>query len=118
MAANYPFNDFVQRMIRELEDDPENEDYNKLCLQKNSTYQGKSSCIYNLAKSLADTHDFLSTEVSPVSENWQWKNVHVNEYPNMPWSLTPLKFLFHREVSVGGNGNTVKVSKYTLRKLD
>ena len=36
----------------------------------------------------------------------------------MPWSLTPLKFLFHRETAVGGNGNTVKVSKYTLRKLD
>eukprot|EP00347_Sterkiella_histriomuscorum_P007762 403347656 len=118
MSANYPFNDFVQRMFRELESNPEDEDFNKLCHIKNSTYQGKSPCIYNLATSLAQTHDFLTTEVSPVAANWQWKNVHVNEYPNMPWSLTPLKFLFHRETAVGGNGNTVKVSKYTMRKLD
>lgn len=36
----------------------------------------------------------------------------------MPWSLTPLKFLFHREMAVGGNGNTIKVSKYALRRVD
>ncbi len=46
-----------------------------------------------------------------------WKNVHVNEYPHIPFSLTPLKPLFHREVPVGGNGNTVKVSKYSFKSF-
>lgn len=105
-------------MIRELEEDPESEYFNKLCIIKNSTYKGNSHCIYHMTQALAEAHDFLTTEISPVPENWQWKNVHVNEYPNMPWSMTPLKFLFHREMAVGGNGNTVKVSKYTFRKLD
>ena len=30
----------------------------------------------------------------------------------MPWSSTPLKFLFHRQIYSGGNGNTPNVSKY------
>jgi Penicillin amidase len=55
----------------------------------------------------------LSKDIS----DWQWKNIHTNEYPNLPWSLTPLKPLYHRETAIGGNGNTVKVSKYSFRKV-
>jgi hypothetical protein len=40
----------------------------------------------------------------------------VNEYPHVPFSLSPLKRLFHRERPIGGNGNTVKVSKYSHKR--
>jgi Penicillin amidase len=30
--------------------------------------------------------------------------------------LSPLKYIFHREVPIGGNGNTVKVSKYSFKR--
>lgn len=66
---------------------------------------------------MAEAYKFLSTEVSPDSNDWQWKNVHVNEYPHVPFSFTPLKPLFHREVPIGGNANTVKVSKYGLKRF-
>lgn len=56
--------------------------------------------------------------MSKNSNDWKWKNLHVNDYPNMPWSLTPLAFLFHRETPIGGNANTIKVSKYSFKKLD
>ena len=36
----------------------------------------------------------------------------------MPFSLTPLKTFFHRETPIGGNANTVKVSKYSYKKLE
>ena len=41
----------------------------------------------------------------------------MNEYPHIPFSLTPLKALAHREVPIGGNGNTVKVSKYSFKRF-
>ncbi len=40
----------------------------------------------------------------------------MNDYVNMPWSKTPLKFLFHRSVPVPGNDNTPNVSKISPRK--
>jgi hypothetical protein len=56
--------------------------------------------------------------VSSLRSEWKWRNVHVNEYSNQPWSFTPLKWIFHREVSVGGNGNTPCVSKYSLFRVE
>jgi len=43
--------------------------------------------------------------------------VHVNEYSFQPWSLTKLKPLWHREVPVGGNGNTISVSKGSFANI-
>lgn len=45
-----------------------------------------------------------------------WRDLHTNEYMSLPWSKTPLKFLFHRSVGTDGNDNTVKVSKISYRK--
>ncbi|CDW85943.1 penicillin amidase family protein [Stylonychia lemnae] len=118
ITSNYPFNDFIQRMIRIIDQEPENSDLNQICEMKDSSYRGKSSCSFNIAKALAEAIDFLTVEISQDPNDWKWMNVHVNEYPNMPWSITPLKFLFHRETPIGGNSNTVKVSKYSMKKLD
>ena len=52
-----------------------------------------------------------------VVSNWEWQNIHTNEYPNVPFSMTALKPLFHRSIPIGGNGNTVAVSKYSVRKF-
>lgn len=104
-------------MIHTLVDEPENERFNRICRGAFKEYKGKRHCIYNMAKSLAIAYDFLINEISPEPKDWQWKNVHVNEYAHIPFSLTPLKALFHRETPVGGNGNTVKVSKYSFKRL-
>lgn len=117
IVANYPFMDFYQRLVREIEINPDSQRLNHLCKDSKASFQGTQTCAFMIVKSLADAYDFLETELSPNIQDWKWKNIHVNEYPNMPWSLSPLKFLFHRESVVGGNGNTVKVSKYTYRKL-
>ena len=44
--------------------------------------------------------------------------MHVNEYPNQPWSLTKLKPIWHREVPIGGNGQTPCVSKYMMNRVE
>ena len=119
LAANYPFIDYFQRMIHGLGEDPKEERFNKICRGYYPTeeYKGDEPCIYNMVRAMADTYEFLITEVSKDMNDWKWGNIHVNEYANLPWSLTPLKPLFHREISTGGNGNTVKVSKYSLKKF-
>lgn len=50
------------------------------------------------------------------AKNWRWDKVHSNYYPSMPWSRTPLKFIFDREVPVAGNSMTPNVSKVSYRK--
>ena len=70
-----------------------------------------------MARALAEGHTFLVENVSPKVEDWEWQFVHLNEYPNVPWSFTPLKNIFHRETPTGGNGNTIRVSKYSLKKV-
>lgn len=117
MVANYPFIDYVQRMIHTLVEEPENERFNHVCNGAFKEYHGKRHCMYNLVRSMVDAHEFLKTEISPNPSDWVWKNVHVNEYIHVPFSLTPLKPFFHRETPVGGNANTVKVSKYSFKKL-
>ena len=42
--------------------------------------------------------------------------MHYNSYTNLPFSRTPFKFLFHRNVPCDGNGNTVHSSKYSLKR--
>lgn len=65
---------------------------------------------------LIQTDKWLTTKVSHDSSKWLWRDLHVNEYPNLPWSKTPFKFIFHRTVSVPGNDNTPHVSKTSARK--
>ena len=117
MVGNYPFIDFVQRMVHTLETDPENEKFNRVCRGAYKEYKGKKHCMYNMARAMAEAYDFLGTKVSPNVNDWQWQNVHVNEYTHVPFSFSPFKALFHREVPVGGNGNTVKVSKYSFKRF-
>ena len=83
----------------------------------NDGYTGEDQCAHNMAKALFDAMRHLNTTVSQDSQDWEWRNVHVNEYPSMPWSSTPLKPFFHREIPVGGNTNTPFVSKYTMARI-
>ena len=59
----------------------------------------------------------LNETMGPDSTNWKYSNLHVNEYTAQPWSFTPLRSLFHREVPTGGNGNTINVSGYSMSRI-
>ena len=65
---------------------------------------------------LVQTHDWLSSNFSSNPSKWLWRDLHFNEYPNPPWSETPLKLLFHRSVGAAGNDCTPNVSKISARK--
>ena len=69
-------------------------------------YLGQSKCAYNVARSLAEAQKRLSDEVSDQT----WGNLHNRQYENLPWSKTPLRPIFHREIPHGGNGNTPNVA--------
>ena len=117
---NYDFQDFYQRLIIGLAKEPESfeQKYGRLCQRGyNDEYSGPDSCQHNIARAFYEAKVFLDQNISPLKENWKWKNVHVNEYAYAPWSMTPLKFIWHREVPTGGNGNTPSVSKYQLSRV-
>lgn len=59
MAGNYPFTDFVQRMILTLGKEPENKRFNRVCAHGYKEYKGNKHCIYNIVRALADGYDFL-----------------------------------------------------------
>lgn len=119
LVGNYPFIDYIQRMIHTIIEEPENERFNRICKGAFKEYRGNKHCMYNIAKAMVLAKEFLEKQISPNSNDWQWKHVHVNEYAHVPFSLSPFtKPLFHRETPVGGNGNTIKVSKYSLKRLE
>lgn len=111
---NYNFVDFFERMILDIELNGQKSSFNQYCVDAHS-YEGNDNCAYNIAKAFGLAHTHLQTHVSGSSANWKWVNVHSNEYPNIPWSKTPLKYLFHREVPTFGNTNTPHVSKISYR---
>lgn len=83
----------------------------------NTLYEGPNYCAYNVARSFLEAKHYLFKEISPHPEDWKWGLVHVNEYPMLPWSETPLKPIWHREVPVGGNMNTPSVSKTVSSRI-
>ena len=111
---NYNFVDFVERLLLDVESKPNTSRFNAVCLDAND-YKGSSNCAYNLAVAFSQAYDYLKTNVSQSSENWLWRNVHRNIYPNLPWSKTPLRYVFHREVPTFGSTNTPHVSKVSFR---
>ena len=70
MVANYPFFDYVQRLIHTMVEDPENKNFNKVCHGAFPEYKGKRSCMYNIAKAMVQSYEFLTTEVSPNFVDW------------------------------------------------
>lgn len=121
MVESYPFNDFYQRLILHLSQNPNSQKYNKICKLGFGLDQEKLdnalSCQYNVARSLLEARNFLFANISPDPKQWAWSNVHVNEYPNHPWSLTVLKPIWHREAPAGGNSQTPSVSMYKMARV-
>ena len=115
MADGYVFTDFFRRMMIHLKDDMHSPKYNRLCEGGFVEYKGDATCAYNVARALVETKHHLERNVSRNAADWKWKYVHANEYAYSPWSLTPLKFLYHRSVPTFGNGHTPHVSKYSIK---
>ena len=44
ITSNYPFLDFIQRLIRIVDEDPENYELNKICEIEGSSYKGEARC--------------------------------------------------------------------------
>jgi acyl-homoserine lactone acylase PvdQ len=114
-SDNYQFIDFFQKHIRSIAENPTNE-LNIICENAQENYSGDKACAYNVARAFLDTKNFLNKNLGYNSDNWLWRNVHANEYPNTPWSKTPLRPIFHREVPTPGNTNTPNVAKISMKR--
>lgn len=112
VVDNYNFVDFTQRMLIDIEQNSGKSKFNVVC---ENAYEGHDTCAYNIARAFGQAYDYLNQNVSSRPADWKWSNVHANEYANIPWSKTPLKYMFHREVPTFGNTNTPHVSKVSYR---
>lgn len=111
MTDGYAFFDFWQRMLADVTKNGAASKYQKLCRGADPGYQGENHCEYNVGRSLSQAIQFLRKNISEDPQKWKWINVHTQEYTNLPWSRTPLRFLFHKSVPVAGNTNTPNVAK-------
>lgn len=112
---NFVFQDTFQLILIDVLEKGDKSKFNKICKNAYPEYEGTNKCAYNIAKSLAWTYSFLKKELSSNQEDWTWGHVHYKEYTNAPFSLTPLRPFFHRQVINGGNSNTPNVSRFIVR---
>jgi acyl-homoserine lactone acylase PvdQ len=118
LVDNYRFNHFYQKLVLMTSNGDITARYNEVCKGHfNDDYTGPDHCAHNIARALFSTMLHLNKTVGEDQKEWIWRNVHVNEYPHAPFSMTPLKPFFHREVPIGGNGQTLGVSKYDMGKI-
>jgi len=114
LSNGFYFKDFEQILYAAIDNDPAHPKYSQIC-EGAFDYKGSNPCAYNIAKAFAMSQDWLSKNLGANKSSWKWGTVHHNEYPALPWSMTPLKFLFHRSVPADGNASTINVSKATSK---
>ena len=118
LIDNYRFSHFYHRLIHKISSGEITDKYNAMCKGKYfDRYEGPDHCAHNVARAFFEVALHLNKTLGTDSKEWIWRNAHVNEYPHAPFSMTPLKPLFHREVPIGGNGYTPGVSKYQMGEV-
>lgn len=116
IVDNYNFVDYIERSIIDIEQGLITEAQNKLCMDAFPDYKGKNYCAYNVAMAFVQANDYLNAYAKGNEELLRWDHHHYNEYSNLPWSKTPLKFIFHRDVPTFGTTNSPHVSKVSYRR--
>ena len=108
----YIFPDVSKRIIQSVAKLRGDSPFGIICDGAYSEYTDVNSCAYNMAMAFVKARKHLDMTVSTNKDYWKWGKVHLKEYSNAPWSMTPLKFLFHHQVPGEGNINTPKVATY------
>ena len=80
--GNYAFNDFYQRLIFKIIEEPNDPHFNRMCEGAFKEYKGSSPCSYNIARAFSEAKKSIETKISPIEDDWNWGNAHVNEYSN------------------------------------
>ena len=116
ISDGYAFQQTYQRILTEVLAQGPQSHFQTFCEDAYPEYAGINYCAYNVARSMADAKSLLHWRVSKNPKDWVWRNIHVREYANLPWSKTPLAFLFHRTVPMSGNNNSLNVSGVKMLK--
>ncbi len=56
------------------------------------------ACPRIVIQALLNTHAVILQELGPDEAAWKWRNYHILPYGHLPFSATPLKPFFHRDV--------------------
>ena len=102
-SDSFAFTDVYQRMLTSIAEEKENSRFQIICSGYHEEYKGENHCAFNIAMALIEAKQFLSKNVSTDPNKWLWRNLHVNDYENLPWSKTLLRPFLHRTVGVSGN---------------
>lgn len=82
------------------------------CENKDNSHLTENNCIYNLISALKETYHFLCSKMGSDISQWEWGKLHKKRIKNIPFTYTPLKYLFDREFPDNGNRRTLDLSYY------
>ena len=88
--------DAFQRILTSVHEEKDASRFQIICEGAYENYSGRNFCAFSAAMALLETKEFLTSNVSMFEHKWEWGMMHVNDYVNLPWSRTPLKFIFHK----------------------
>ena len=117
-TGNYHFTDAYQNILNSILQEGAKSRFQPICKGAFETpiEANGDHCSYNVAMAMLEARAFLIENMASDPAKWLWRDAHANQYVNLPWSRTKLKFLFDRSVPVGGGWNSVNVSKFNVRK--
>jgi hypothetical protein len=68
-----------------------------------------------ISKALFETISYINQNYNGTTVTWG--DIHPMYYPNIPFTRTPLRVIFDKEVPVPGNMNTVNVAAFLMSKF-
>jgi len=115
IVGNFKFEAFIYRKIKDWETAKEVKYDDYWCINDQNK-DLEAPCLYNLVKALEETWIHLSETLGSNMDSWQWGKIHQMQYPHFPFSETPLKRLFHKQVPAAGNQRAVFSAGYLPEK--
>jgi len=113
--SNIVFEQFIFRKISNWSKD--SSDANEFwCRSSQSQENVKNLCVYNMMISLYEARDYLADVLGSDVSQWRWGRIHKMEFKNIPFSETPLKFIWHRSYEAGGNTRTINVGSHYIEQ--
>jgi len=108
------FDQFLFKRINRWYDNPNADLGEKWCLNEENKKFSEKACVYNLVMALTESHKYLKRKFGPDKNKWKWGFLHTARYNHLPFSDTPLRFLYHREFAAPGNKRTVNVHSWYM----
>jgi acyl-homoserine lactone acylase PvdQ len=96
IILGFVYTEYFAKLLDQILENPYHD--TPFCPKSNS----KMPCVDLIANSLEKTLDLLTNVYGKDMNQWIWGDMVLFTYPHIPFSMSPLKPFFHREVKGQG----------------